>query len=287
MTDGDGLYDEMRHLPTGPDRFRSDPLALDEGTAERLLAGSMDPADAPPAYRRVAEVLAAASAKPGPEELASEARAVRSLAKVARSVPHRAPSRRSPVLSKFISLKLATAATLGSLLIAGVAGAATGHLPAPAERVAQRMLGNDKGHSQDEHGKGDNSHSNTSQGPRGTGSGPTGPDATGPAKDGLCRAWQSGQGGENGLKDDSTAFKALAAAAGGADNIAEFCKDVTKGGDDHGQSSPPVSAGQSQDKDSNQGSSQGGGSASDSGQDKGQSGGTPADTRPQPTQPQR
>jgi hypothetical protein len=279
MTDGDGLYDEMRHLPPGPDRFRSDPLALDEGTAERLLAGSMDPADAPPAYRRVAAVLAAASAKPGPEELASQARAVRSLAKVARSAPHRAPSRRSPVLSRFISVKLATAATLGSLLIAGVAGAATGHLPAPAQRVAQHMLGTAKSHSQDANGA--NTHANTSQAPRGTaGSGPTGPDATGPAKDGLCRAWQSGQGGENGMKNDSTAFKALAAAAGGADKIADFCKDVTKGSDDHGQSSPPVGSGQSQGKDSNQGSNQGGGSANGPGQDSGQSGGTPADTRP-------
>jgi hypothetical protein len=279
MTDGDGMYDEMRHLPPGPDRFRSDPLALDEGTAERLLAGSMDPADAPPAYRRVAVVLAAASAKPGPEELASTARAVRSLAKVARSTPHRAPSRRSPVLSRFVNLKLATAATLGSLLIAGVAGAATGHLPAPAERVAQHMLGTDKSHSQDEQANG----ANTSQGPQGTaGHNPTGPDASGPAKDGLCRAWQSGQGGENGMKNDSTAFKALAAAAGGADKIAEFCKDVTKGNDDHGQSSPPVSAGQSQDKGSNEGSDQGGGNANGPSQDSGQSGSTPAATRPQP-----
>jgi hypothetical protein len=179
------------------------------------------------------------------------------------------------VLSRFISLKLATAATLGSLLLAGVAVAATGHLPAPAQRVAHRMLGAPGDNSGASNG---NDQAATTHGQRGTpGNGPTGPDATGPAKDGLCRAWQAGQGGENGKKNDSTAFKALAAAAGGADKIADFCKDVTKGTDDHGQSSPPAGPGQSQGKDSNQG----GGDANAPGENSGQSGSTPADTRPQ------
>src|SRR6266511_2049728 len=51
----------MRHLRPQPG-FRSDPLALDEGTAERLLAGGLDPADAPPAYMRTAMVLEAIAA---------------------------------------------------------------------------------------------------------------------------------------------------------------------------------------------------------------------------------
>jgi hypothetical protein len=277
MTDGDGMYDEMRHLPTGPDRFRSDPLALDEGTAERLLAGSMDPADAPPAYRRVAMVLAAASAKPGPEELASEARAVRSLAKVARSVPHRAPSRRSSVLSKVLTLKAAMVAATATVVLAGVAGAATGTLPDPAQRVADKMIGA-KSHAQDDHASGASSQSSASHATGAQNSAaPKGPDATGSAKEGLCQAWQSGQGGEEGKKDDSTAFKAVAAAAGGADKVADFCKDVTPAGSDHAQSTPPSTTPEQ----SHGGASQGGGD----GQDNGQSGGTPADSRPQPTQP--
>jgi hypothetical protein len=50
-----------------------------------------------------------------------------------------------------------------------------------------------------------------------------GPDANGPAKDGLCRAWAAGNGRDRGGKAASTAFEALAAAAGGADKVAEFC----------------------------------------------------------------
>ncbi len=238
MTGDDGLYDEMRHLQPGPDRFRSDPLALDEGTAERLLAGSLDPADAPPAYRRVAAVLAAVSAEPGPEELAGEARAVRSLAKVARSSPYRAPSRRSPVLSKVLTLKAATAAAIASVVLAGVAGAATGNLPEPAQRVAHR-LGAPAHSSADSASTTHDTNAHASDAAKSQGS-PTGPDATGSAKQGLCQAWQSGEGGDNGKKDDSTAFKALAAAAGGADKVADFCKDVMKDAGDHAQGAPPA-----------------------------------------------
>src|SRR5262249_39747206 len=57
-----------------------------------------------------------------------------------------------------------------------------------------------------------------------------GPNATGPAKFGLCTAYTSGQGGTNGDRFDSTAFQALATAAGGSANIAAFCADATPGG---------------------------------------------------------
>jgi len=69
-----------------------------------------------------------------------------------------------------------------------------------------------------------------------------GPDATGPAKSGLCTAYASGQGGTNGNKFDSTAFQALATAAGGTANIGAFCADVSPGGNDrHTGATPPVS----------------------------------------------
>ena len=71
-----------------------------------------------------------------------------------------------------------------------------------------------------------------------------GPDATGAAKYGLCNAFASGQGTTNGGKADSVAFQALAAAAGGAGNIAAYCADATPGGNAlHGQGTPPASAG--------------------------------------------
>jgi hypothetical protein len=68
-----------------------------------------------------------------------------------------------------------------------------------------------------------------------------GPDATGAARAGLCRAWQAGQGTDHGRRTDSVAFQALAAAAGGADKVAAYCKDVTAGAgsDGQGQASPP------------------------------------------------
>jgi hypothetical protein len=237
MTNDNGLYDEMRYLRPQLDRFRSDPLALDEGTAERLLAGGLDPADAPPAYWRTAAVLAAVAAPPSPDELAGEAQAVAALGAVARSIPHRAARRRPTVLTKVLSVKVATAAAVALLSLAGVAGAATGTLPDPAQRAAHRMLGAAGVPSPNDHA----SAHGTDPTARGSGSAdhsPTGPDATGAAKDGLCRAWQAGQGGEHGKKDDATAFKALATAAGGADKIAAYCAG-TSTANGHGQASPP------------------------------------------------
>ncbi|HET9558325.1 MAG TPA: hypothetical protein VFS70_14380, partial [Actinomycetota bacterium] len=66
-----------------------------------------------------------------------------------------------------------------------------------------------------------------------------GPDATAAARAGLCQAWQSGQGDDHGRRMDSVAFQALATAAGGADNIAGYCKDVTAGDHGQGKASPP------------------------------------------------
>lgn len=285
MTDGDGLNDDMRHLPPRPD-FRSDPLALDEGTAERLLAGGLDPADAPPAYVRAAMVLEAVAAPPSSEELADEAAAVAWLAAVARSSPHRAARRRPPVLTKLISAKLAAAAAVAAVSLAGVAGA-TGTLPDPAQRVAHQVLGAAGVPAPDDHAPATHGSS------RGDHNSPTGPDATGAAKDGLCRAWQSGQGGENGGKADSTAFKALADAAGGSDNIAAYCKDSLE---NHGRQGggasknvPPSTVpeqaeghGGGQADDHGQGSGGGSSNGDDNGKGQGQGQGSPPSSQPHP-----
>ena len=62
------------------------------------------------------------------------------------------------------------------------------------------------------------------------------------ARAGLCQAWQSGQGTEDGRRADSVAFKALAAAAGGSDKIAAFCQTTTAGSAGlHGQEPSPSS----------------------------------------------
>jgi hypothetical protein len=109
------------------------------------------------------------------------------------------------------------------LSVGGVALAATGLLPGPAQHAA------------------DQTPSTTVASAAGQGVGrPTAADLD-RAAHGLCRAWQAGQGADNGSRADSPAFQALAAAAGGADKVAGYCADVTAGGaSDHGQGRTPA-----------------------------------------------
>ena len=110
---------------------------LDAGTAERLLAGAVNPADAPPGYGPVAAVLTAASA-PGsvPDIDFGE------LAGVARRAADRSgssTSRRSPMLGKLLTMKAAAAAGV-ILLGASGAAAATGALPGAVQGIAHDTL---------------------------------------------------------------------------------------------------------------------------------------------------
>ena len=277
MTDSNALDDEMRNLRRLLG-LEPDPLALDEGTAERLLAGQLHPADAPPEYRCAAMVLAATAAPPSPDELAGESEAVSAFRAVARSSLHHAGSRRPTVPTRFLSLKLAAAVAIAALSVAGVAGAATGTLPDAAQRVAHKMLGAAGVPSADDRGSRGGGASAGKPSSKSDNS-PTGPDVTGPAKAGLCRAWAAGQGTANGGKADSTAFEALAKAAGGADRIAAFCADVLKpthepqgtpsgAGADHAQ-------GQGSGADHGQGSGQGQGNGGGQGSGEGNGHGSP------------
>ena len=127
--------------------------------------------------------------------------------------------------SKLLTVKAAAAALVAILSIGGVAAAATGLLPGQARRVA------------------DQASSTTAANAAARGlSKPAVADLDN-ATLGLCRAWQAGKGTDNGRRTDSVAFQALAAAAGGADNIAGYCADVMAGSaGDHsqGQASPPT-----------------------------------------------
>ena len=60
------------------------PVALDTDTVDRLLAGAIAPADAPPGYSDVARLLRAVSAEAMPEELAGETETVGIVATVVR-----------------------------------------------------------------------------------------------------------------------------------------------------------------------------------------------------------
>jgi hypothetical protein len=190
--------------------------ALDEDTADRLLSGRLDPADTPSAYAPVARLVKAATGPAAPEELAGEAAMIAAFK--AHAHPRTLVPRRASMPSKLLSVKAAAAMIAAVLSVGGVAAAATGMLPG---RAAQQATD----HASSAAGGGSAAQAH------GSGQGAAkGPDATGAAKNGLCQAWQSGQGGSNGKREDSTAFQALAAAAGGADKVDAYCQTATTAG---------------------------------------------------------
>ena len=262
MRDGDALPDDMRRLLAS---LRSTPPPVDHETADRLLAGRLDPADAPPGYAGVARLLAAATAPAGRDELAGEPAAVAAFLAVAHAHPPTPPVlRRARMPSKLLRAKAAAAVIAAVLSLGGVAAAATGLLPAAVQRVTDHTPAGSRGDSATDKRPATASNAGSATDKQ---QAATGPDASGAAKDGLCRAWQAGQGDDHGKREDSTAFKALAAAAGGADKVAAYCQDVTANGsagqgDEHRatpSTNPPPSTGPPADPgDQGQGQGQGG-----------------------------
>jgi hypothetical protein len=252
MSAGDGLEAKMRRLLRG---LRDDPLVLDDDSADRLLAGRMDPADAPPGYERAAAVMAAATAAARRDELDGVESTLDAFRAALAGQP--SPPRRPHMLVKFLTVKAVAAVFTGALLVGGVAAAATGSLPDAAQRIAHRVVGVAPAPAGGAHGQeiGDATRKDAGSQGQGNSSGggqagshdsTTGPDLTKVDKKGLCNAYMAGKGGVNGGKYDSAAFDALERAAGGADKVADFCKDVTTapaGGQGQGQDQQPGGAG--------------------------------------------
>jgi Sigma-70 region 2 len=232
------------------------PPALDEETAERLLAGDLDPADAPPGYGEIAAVVAAAKADASPDELAGQAAAVMELRKVARAHPATTTRR----AGKRRRIGLAVAVVVGALSTGGVA-AASGHLPGPIREATRNLLttvgvappgapgdpGRQPAASTVQRGTGNATTDGRGAATSTAGHGRDGPASTaaptvkGTATKGLCQAFLAGEG-----KTDAARFLALAAAAGGADKIASYCGDRRAGGTarrGQGRSTPPGTAG--------------------------------------------
>ena len=103
---------------------------LDDATADRLLCGIVDPADAPPPYAEVVAVLRAA-AVPGPPVDPSDPLLAAMVAAVAAGAP--TPARRNRMISKVLTTKIAAAGFGALVLSAGGAAAATGTLPDVAQ----------------------------------------------------------------------------------------------------------------------------------------------------------
>jgi hypothetical protein len=209
MSDDDALGPDMHPLLGF---LESAPPVADQDTLERLLEGRLDPTSAPPGYGGLARLLAAATAPATPEELAGEQRALAEFTAVMRSTPSTLVPRRNAVPSKVFTMKAAAAALVAVLSIGGIAAAATGHLPGQASSVADQATVTS---GADAAGQGLGAAASAEL------------DAA--AQAGLCRALQAGQGADRGSPADTPAFQALAAAAGGAGNVAGYCEDITAG----------------------------------------------------------
>jgi hypothetical protein len=270
MDADDASFAEMRRRFTD-----ADPLALDEETVERLLAGDLPPSQVPPGYARVAALLAATTAPPTPEELAGQAEVLAELRAVTRPRRAAAHTRRAGAHTRRAARPprrrwagLAAAALVGALVTGGAALAATGNLPGPVQNVARSILGNGGGAGpvaptepgQETAAAGPNRTSTSAstgptagaEGRQPAGTGGPGTDSTaagkraGPDVEGLCQAFVAGRGAEQGKKLDATAFQDLAKLAGGAEKIPSYCEGVLAGEEDKTQQPPGGGQGQGQ-----------------------------------------
>ena len=138
-------------------------------------------------------------------------------------------------------IPMAVVVVAGALAAGGVAAAATGHLPGPVREAARSILATGGGEPPASTGTGPRPAPVTGTGSAGgaggegsrpggaTGAG-LGPVGAGPAAspdlEGLCQAFRSGNGAEQGARLDAASFRALARAAGGEEEVAAFCEAV-------------------------------------------------------------
>jgi hypothetical protein len=224
MTQDDGLKGEMPMPPPRRD-VQPEPAALDERTAERLLAGRLGRAETPPGYARVAELLGAAAGPAAPGELAGEDAALAAFRSAIRPTPiHARRSRRQPPRTRRFALKLAAAAVLVVLSLAGAAGA-TGTLPEPAQRVVHKVLGVAGVPGPDQSGSNER-HPATSHGPNA----PGGPGSTAPG--------ENGQGHGRGPLAPPTSARGQGQDQGNGEEPGQDNGGSNSGGNGKGQGDP-------------------------------------------------
>jgi hypothetical protein len=246
MSGPGGYGGEMPEFPF-PRRAGDQPVP---GVAlDRLLDGDFATERTIPDVEALADLLSAAAGPPSDRELAGQTAAIAAFARERDVGGHRhnaAVARRRSVLSTFLGTKLAAAAAAGAIGFGGLAAAAyAGALPEPIQDFAHQTVGapsassdhSDPGSQGSAHRSSEASeHANTGQSGE-----PVGPDATGSASYGLCTAFAE-EKAENGQVDTrSVAYRALVEAAGGADNIDEFCAGVAAPREGSGAASVPSS----------------------------------------------
>jgi hypothetical protein len=199
-------------------------------TANRLrirrrdLARLSDGGNLGPEGADLDRLVAAATTSAHPRELAGERPALAAFVAAhdpAALTNHRRPRVPIPSLvAKSIAVKIGVGAA--ALSLGGVAYAAhEGSLPDPAQAAAHNVFGSVGVPAANEAATGQ------------------GPDATGPAAVGLCRAFTAGEKDAHGEALDSTAFQALATAAGGEDQIEAYCEQVLADAESHPPAATP------------------------------------------------
>jgi hypothetical protein len=115
--------------PFGDWYRQTPPLPLDDSTADRILAGKVSPDDAPPGYAGLAGLAEDLTVPAMATELAAET-AVVEVMRVA-SAPHnpKIANRRTAVLAKRFTAKIAAIALVGTFGLGWAAAAAAGALP--------------------------------------------------------------------------------------------------------------------------------------------------------------
>jgi hypothetical protein len=164
------------------------------------------------------------------------------------------------VPSKSLRVRSATVAGLAVLSIGGVAAAATGRAPAAADRAPTQARSGPDTPGKGSHANGEAATVTLPDGAEAAAAGKVsgsgrpadhagGPDASGPARHGLCQAWLAGQGDVQGRRADASAFQALAAAAGGANQVAAYCEADSDASAKREQRpvAPPTTTGQRED----------------------------------------
>ena len=191
-----------------------------------LARGRRTPTSSPAAPSpRVDRVLDSLRAPASPRELAREDHAVAEFHRARLVAPPPARSNEMSPRGAHAGLKAALASAAAvALLSTGAAFAASGHAPwaqTPTSGAAASSHRATPTHPTPSHSADDES-----DGPsEGAGDGP---DTH--AWWGLCRAYQAGGKADHGHALESSAFVALAEAAGGADQVEDFCATVSKPG---------------------------------------------------------
>ena len=203
-------------MPAFPSPAHGEIPPVGDPAYDALLARALPAGDTPAGLRLVAEGFAALRAAPADSALSAEASALAAFRGAAGrpAEPARPRRRRHPMPASLLSAKLAAAAAAAALTLGGAAAAAyAGKLPAPVQKFAHDTIG----------------------APRTPGAQPA-PPATpqptvlpGHSGYGLCTAYAHLKPHGSAARK-ATAFRQLAAAAGGAARVSAYCATVAHPG---------------------------------------------------------